>query len=236
MTQEERESRTRESLPVEVVLVRHGEPDWDRAFETRSDPGLTLLGERQADLVAAHLKRQPVVAVYCSPLVRAKETAAAIAAAQELDPQIIHGLEEIRVPVLESVSQSEVDAYFAAAARRPLIDRWEGYPGGESFRDFHARVTSAIQSILAQYGVHPSSTGEFTVWNAPARAHTLRIGIVAHGGTNSVILAHLLGIAPVPWEWFRFETPLAAVSNIALRAISDEVYVWSLQRFGWRPE
>jgi len=149
VTQEERESRTRESLPVEVVLVRHGEPDWDRAFETRSDPGLTLLGERQADLVAAHLKRQPVVAVYCSPLVRAKETAAAIAAAQELDPQIIHGLEEIRVPVLESVSQSEVDAYFAAAARRPLIDRWKGYPGGESFRDFHARVTSAIQSILA---------------------------------------------------------------------------------------
>jgi hypothetical protein len=51
-----------------------------------------------------------------------------------------------------------------------------------------------------------------------------------------VILAHLLGIAPVPWEWFRFETPLAAVSNIALRAISGEGYVWSLQRFGWRAE
>jgi len=62
----------------------------------------------------------------------------------------------------------------------------------------------------------------------------LRIGVVAHGGTNSVILTHLLGIPPVPWEWIRFETPLAAYSVVALRAINDQGYIWSLQQFGRR--
>jgi probable phosphoglycerate mutase len=236
VTQEQREARARENLPVELVLVRHAEPDWERAYETASDPGLTDFGRKQAARVADHLKQRPLAALYCSPLERAKETAVAVGARQQLTAQIVSDLEEIRVPVLQYASQSEVDAYFAAAARRPLVNHWEGFPGGEPFRAFQGRVTAGIESVLAHYGVHPSATGSFTVWNAPARGHTLRIGVVGHGGTNAVILAHLLGIAPVPWEWCRFETPLAAVSNVALRAISDEGYVWSLQRFGWRPE
>jgi probable phosphoglycerate mutase len=234
VTQEQREARARENLPLELVLVRHAEPDWERAFETASDPGLTDLGRKQAARAADHLKQRPLAALYCSPLVRAQETAATIAAAQQLTPEIVPDLEEIRVPVLQYASQSEVDAYFAAAARRPLEDHWDGYPGGESFRAFHERVTKGIASVLAHYGVHPSATDDFTVWNAPARGHTLRIGVVGHGGTNAAILAHLLGIAPVPWEWCRFETPLAAISHVALRGISDQGYVWSLQRFGWR--
>src|SRR6516162_1322111 len=236
VTQEQREARARENLPVELVLVRHAEPDWERAFETASDPGLTDLGRKQAARVADHLKHRPLAALYCSPLERTKETAAVVGAAQQLKADIVPNLEEIRVPVLQYASQTEVDAYFAAAARRRLEDHWEGFPGGESFHAFHERVTSGIESVLAHYGVHPSTTGNFTVWNAPARGHTLRIGVVGHGGTNAVILAHLLGIPPVPWEWCRFETPLAAISNVALRGISDEGYVWSLQRFGWRPE
>ncbi|HEY2383929.1 MAG TPA: histidine phosphatase family protein [Terriglobia bacterium] len=236
MSQELREARVRENQPVELVLVRHAEPDWDRAFETASDPGLTSFGNGQALRVAAYLKERPLAALYCSPLQRTRETAGVIAKEQDLTPQIVDGLEEIRVPVLQYASQTEVDAYFAAAARRPLKEHWAGYPGGESFHEFHGRVTAAIESVLAHYGVHPQTKGEFTVWSAPARAHTLRIGIVGHGGTNSVLLTHLLGIPSVPWEWFRFETPLAAVSNIALRAISGDGYVWSLQRFGWRAE
>ena len=236
MTQEEREAHIRQSLPIELVLVRHAEPDWDRAFETASDPGLTNLGNQQALRVAAYLKKWPLAALYCSPLQRTRETASTIAKEQELTPQVVDDLEEIKVPVLQYASQTEVDAYFAAAARRPMKEHWAGFPGGESFREFHGRVTAAVESILAHYGVHPETKGEFTVCNTPARAHTLRIGIVGHGGTNSVILAHLLGVSPVPWEWCRFETPLAAVSNIALRAISGDGYVWSLQRFGWRAE
>ena len=81
------------------------------------------------------------------------------------------------------------------------------------------RVTSAAESIFAHSGVHSHVSEAFTVWNAPARGHALRVAPVGHGGTNPVILAHLLGVAPVPWEWLRFKTVLAAVSVVALRPV-----------------
>jgi len=231
---EERERRGRSDLPLELVVVRHAEPDWEAARRTGADPGLTALGRRQAADVAEHLRRLPLAAVYCSPLQRARETAAAIAATQQVPATIVQDLAEIGVPILQNASQTEVDAYFLRAAKRPFREHWEGFPGGEPFRTFHARVTGALGEILAHYGVHAQTIDGFPAWSAPARTHTLRIGIVAHGGTNGVLLTHLLGIPPVPWEWIRFETPLAAYSVVALRAMNDQGYIWSLQQFGRR--
>ena len=231
---EERERRGRSDLPLELVLVRHAEPDWEFARKQGVDPGLTALGRRQAAELAEHLCARPLAALYCSPLERARETAAAVAAPQQLTATVVPDLSEIGVPLLQNVSQTEVDAYFLAAAKRPFRDHWEGFPGGEPFRQFQARVTRAIGEVFAHYGVHAQVIDGFPAWSAPARTQTLRIGVVAHGGTNSVILTHLLGIAPVPWEWIRFETPLAAYSVVALRAINDQGYIWSLQQFGRR--
>ncbi|MBI4517820.1 MAG: histidine phosphatase family protein [Deltaproteobacteria bacterium] len=231
---EERERRARVSVPVELVLVRHAEPDWEWAQRTGGDPGLTPLGRQQAAEVASDLIQLPLAALYTSPLARAQQTAAAIGAAQQLEPTAVGGLAEIRIGELSTASQAEVDAYFTAAARRPFGDHWEGFPGGEPFRDFHGRVTAALEEILGHYGVRPQPTDGFAVWAAPARAQTLRLGIVAHGGSNGVMLTHLLGIPPVPWEWVRFETPLAAYSVLGLRAVNYQGYVWSLQQFGRR--
>jgi len=231
---EERERRGRSDLPIELVLMRHAEPDWETARARGADPGLTALGRGQAAVLAEHLRGAPLAALYCSPLKRARETAAAIATAQQVGATVVPDLAEIGVPLLTNASQTEVDAYFLAAAKRPFREHWEGFPGGEPFREFHARVTGAIGAVLAHYGVHAQVVDGFAAWAAPARTQTLRIGVVAHGGTNSVILTHLLGIAPVPWEWIRFETPLAAYSMVALRAINDQGYIWSLQQFGRR--
>ena len=233
---EERETRRRGSFPVEIVLVRHGEPDWDTARQGgRRDPPLTALGREQATRTASMLaEARPLDILYCSPLERARETASLIGAAMQKSAEGVPGFEEIRVPLQGHVSQTEVDEYFAAAARRPLGEHWDGFPGGESFRAFHARVVEGLESALGRHGIRHEFTGEFTVWSAPSRGQTLRIGIVAHGGTNSVILTRLLDIPSVPWEWIRFETALAAVSVVALSPLNDQRYIWSLQRFGER--
>ena len=55
--------------------------------------------------------------------------------------------------------------------------------------------------------------------------------IVAHGGTNAVLATHLLDVRPVPWEWLRFESQLAAYSILQARALGDERHVWSLVNF-----
>jgi broad specificity phosphatase PhoE len=90
--------------------------------------------------------------------------------------------------------------------------------------------------MLKPYGVLAQEADGFQIWHSPSRPNILRLAVVAHGGTNAVTLTHLLGIAPVPWEWIRFETPLAAYSVVGLRPLNDQAHIWSLQQFGRRVE
>mgnify|MGYP003409244974 CR=1 FL=1 len=50
-------------------------------------------------------------------------------------------------------------------------------------------------------------------------------------GADTDRLTHLLDVRPVPWEWLRFESALAAYSVLQARALGGEGNVWSLQNF-----
>ena len=69
-----------------ILLVRHGESEWNRAFNrTRVDPGirdpvLTDTGRTQALSVAVDLNARGVRTLLASPYRRALETASIIAA------------------------------------------------------------------------------------------------------------------------------------------------------------
>jgi broad specificity phosphatase PhoE len=67
------------------------------------------------------------------------------------------------------------------------------------------------------------------MWELPENKP--RIALVAHCGTNAVALTHLLDVRPVPWEWMRFESELAAFSVLQARAIGPDGFAWSLQSF-----
>ena len=56
-----------------------------------------------------------------------------------------------------------------------------------------------------------------------------RLVVVAHSGTNATALGHLLGIPPVPWEWERFVTFHASVSQIEPMTIGGG-HAFSLSR------
>lgn len=227
--QAERERFARESSPILLTLLRHGEPDWSpRDGRSVSDPPLTEFGRAQADAAARALAGRRFDALYVSPLQRAQQTAEPLAEATGLAPETVSGLREIDSGA-GGMSLEEVDRYFAEASRRPLSEHWEGMPRGESFRHFHERVTATFAELLGRHGVHPERREEFTVYSEPARA--LSIAIVAHGGTNAVLLTHLLGVAPVPWEWIRFESRLAAWSEVSARSLGDRGLVFALTNF-----
>ncbi|RPJ62897.1 MAG: histidine phosphatase family protein, partial [Acidobacteria bacterium] len=63
-----------------LLLVRHGETEWnsDVIYRGRAEVALSETGRRQAELLGVRLATEQVTALYCSPLVRARETAAAI--------------------------------------------------------------------------------------------------------------------------------------------------------------
>src|SRR5262245_48544998 len=223
----EREARNRRHPTI--TLVRHGDPDWaPGGGPAVDDPGLTVFGKRQADAVAAALAKTPLDFLYVSPYRRSRETAEPIARATGRAARVVSGLAEIGVAVA-GLTQEEVDRYFEAGSRRPLHEHWDGWPGAETFHDFHARVTGALVGLLAEHGIRGEREHDFTVWSAPATP--VSIAIVAHGGTNSVLLTHLLDVRPVPWEWLRFESQLAAYSVAEARPLGERGMVWSLQNF-----
>lgn len=224
-----REARARREPHARVTLLRHGEPDWTPGGGgSVPDPGLTAYGRAQAGAVAARLAREPLDAIYVSPFRRARDTAAPLAEASGLEPVVIEDLAEVGVAV-DGLSQEDVDRYFVEGSQRPLPEHWEGWPGAETFHDFHARVTTAVDAVLARHAVTSRREHDFSVWQFAAEHPSLVV--VAHGGTNAVALAHLLDVRPVPWEWLRFESELAAYSVLQARPIGPSGCVWSLQNF-----
>jgi broad specificity phosphatase PhoE len=224
-----REARERAEPHAHIVLLRHAEPDWaPGSGGAVSDPGLTAFGRAQARAAAARLARRPLDAIYVSPCRRAQETAAPLVEASGIEPVSVEDLAEIGVAV-QGLSQDDVDRYFVEGSLRPLSEHWQGWPGAETFRAFHARVAAALEDVLARHGVTSTREHDFGVWHFAQCRPSL--AIVAHAGTNAVALAHLLDVRPVPWEWLRFESELAAYSVLQARPIGPSGHTWSLQNF-----
>ncbi|HEU0337127.1 MAG TPA: histidine phosphatase family protein, partial [Gaiellaceae bacterium] len=97
-----------------VLLARHGETDWNREgrFQGHADPPLNDLGRAQARELADRLAREPLAAVYASPLRRAYETAEIVAATHDLPLRSVAGLREVDVGSWSGLTRSEIEARF----------------------------------------------------------------------------------------------------------------------------
>jgi broad specificity phosphatase PhoE len=126
-----------------IVLVRHGQTaaNADGLLLGRADPPLTELGHRQAAAIAGALTNPG--AVITSPLLRARQTAAAFG-----------------IPVVEDERWIELD--YGDYDGRPVTDVpaevWAHWrrdvtftpPGGESLTDLGERVRGACEALQAQ--------------------------------------------------------------------------------------
>lgn len=212
---------------MELVLVRHGQPEWSRDDVSQVDPGLTPLGRQQAELTAKRLAVEEFDELLVSTATRAQQTAAPLRQQLgDVPTEDRDWLHEIRMPdSWQGTPAEEVNRALRDARTRSRDAWWEGMPGGESFRDFHARVTIGLVAELAEAGIERTASG---LWHVPE--HAPRLLCVAHAGTNSVVLSHLLGIEPEPWEWERFASNHASVTVLRATALATG-HIFSLQLF-----
>jgi probable phosphoglycerate mutase len=215
---------------MQLILVRHGEPEWTNERGTVVDPRLTERGRAQAGHAADHLAGPLAEGgfdrVLVSPLRRARETAEPIVDRLATEAEVLPFLAEIGIPAWEGEPAEYVERVFAEQRLRPVEALWDGLDGAESFHDFHDRVTGGWQDLLAGIGVTPChDQPKLYRIDEPDQ----RIVTVAHGGTNAVTIATLLGIPPVPWEWERFVSYHASVTVIESSEISG-AHAFTLRR------
>lgn len=220
---------------MDILFVRHGQPKWAVDGLSQTDPFLTPLGEKQAKFAAERIAsdRRKTTELIVSPALRSQQTAAPVAELTGLDPFTANDLVEVKMPNWERVTEEVVIEIFKKSRNRTPDEWWDGLPGGESFRTFHNRVTGELDQLLADRGMVRDEEDP-QLWHV---AHeTGRIVIVAHGGTNSVCLTHLLGVPPSPWEWEKFVLfhgsfarvkmiPLAGAHVPSLRNFNDQDHI-----------
>jgi broad specificity phosphatase PhoE len=167
-----------------LYLVRHGESDFDSSDFTPGargdqwDPPLGARGREQARLLAGRLRAMPMpAAVYCSPLRRARETAAAFAAISGVGIRVDDDLAEAHLgdwegKPFEEILSGDERMLHRVRNQEPI---WRHAPGVEALGPFRGRVRNAIERILAS---HPSGN----------------VLVVCHGGVINAYVAPLLGV------------------------------------------
>jgi probable phosphoglycerate mutase len=137
-----------------VLLVRHGATDTTGIILPGRTPGLHLSerGVAQAERVAqrlTELARKPV-ALYVSPLERTRETAAPIASALRLRPQVDRGLLECDFGLWtgKKLNLLAKKPEWRAVQHAPSTFR---FPEGESFTEMQLRIWTTLERIAAKH-------------------------------------------------------------------------------------
>lgn len=203
---------------MEILLIRHAEPEWVRGGLNVTDPPLTDRGHRQAARLAEVLAGIHLDEILVSPLQRARQTAAPLLQLLGREETIGEWLEEIRDPVWHGTPAEKAEEAYAELKGRPAVERWHGLEGGESIRDFVDRIHLGASLFLAERGI-VRVDNELPVWHVAEPG--ARIALFAHAGTNSVTIGHLLGLEPTPWEWERFVLGHTSISRLEALELGD---------------
>jgi len=145
----------KEVTATRILLVRHGETDWNRSrrFQGRSDLPLNQRGREQADALALALKGESIQAIYSSPLIRAMEMGHRIRVFHPSAPLFAEeGLAEMDLGDFEGM-----EGHQWAEQYPDFRKAWQenpasvSMPGGESLREVQTRALRTLGDITRLY-------------------------------------------------------------------------------------
>ena len=140
---------------VPLYIARHGETvDNARGLILgRRDPPLSGVGREQSAQLAAQAAALEVVALWCSPLLRARQTAAVVADAIAIEPTILDNLIESARGTWECQSVARIaEATPALHAAFEAADTDFAFPGGESLLEQGQRTRKALNLVASGPG------------------------------------------------------------------------------------
>lgn len=187
-------ARGGETMNTTLVLVRHGQTAWnlEDRFRGRANIPLDETGLAQAEVTARYvLAHWTPDAVYCSPLLRARQTAEKIAQPLQLHERVHPGLLDIDYGAWEGHTYNDLREQGWAQA----LEAWYAHPhdapipGGETLQAVRLRAMGALGEIAER---HKGGT----------------VVIVAHTVVNRLILLGVLGLGNARF-WYLGQDPCA---------------------------
>ncbi len=176
---------TQDNNKTTILLIRHGQTDWNAAglWQGHRDIPLNEVGQAQANALAYRLANWPIQAVYSSDLKRAKMTAVPLAAAHNQHP--------ILDPIWRERDVGDFSGLTGKEAREKFPEIWAEMkngllnpPNGEDALTLRQRAITAYDRLRTRHN------GEI-------------IAVVSHGGTLANVIAHVLEIPADRYGRFR---------------------------------
>ena len=178
---------------MKLLLIRHGETPGNVLGQLDTDhpgPGLTELGERQAEAMARALANEPIAALYASTLIRTQITAAPLARLHALEVEVLEGLHEIEAGSLEKLTDHESHKRYMGTviswAAGELDRRMPAGPDGHAFFE---RFDAAIARVAERAAMEQHRTVAVVSHGAAIRTWA---GLRAEGADHEFAARHVL--------------------------------------------
>lgn len=132
---------------MRILVARHGQTQWNALNKVcgRTDLPLTELGHAQARELARKLEHEGIDLIIASPMIRARQTAQAVADLCGVPVLVDERLIEQNFGIFEGVDRK--DPGFLGNKRHFALR----YPGGESMMDVAHRTYSLLEEIKVRY-------------------------------------------------------------------------------------
>jgi len=196
-------------VSTEVIIVRHGETDWNRIgrIQGHREIDLNPRGRDQANALAKCLAGERLDAIFSSDLARAHTTARAIAARIRRKVVTDLRLRECHLGVLTGLTHGEAEVLHPEAYA--IYRNGTGdtpISGGESPGQCHQRVIAAVARLAERY-----RGGRFLV--------------VTHGGPLDGCYRHATGMSQQAPKDFQ-------VYNAGINRFAIEAGNWRIESWG----
>jgi len=157
--------------------MRHGKTDWNEIhkLQGRTDIPLNEEGKNMADLAKAQRDEIEFDVCYCSPLIRARETAEIVLRDRKIPIIVDERLIEMSFGIYEGVENSFKDPKNPVNVIFKNPEEYkEAFEGAESFEDLFARTGSFLKEVVE-----------------PDLAEGKHVLIVGHGAMNCSIICQV---------------------------------------------
>jgi broad specificity phosphatase PhoE len=201
---------------MQLYFIRHGEVEekYHKVFGgSRIDMGLSPLGVKHGEAIAAWLKDTHLDALYASPMLRVQQTLAPLATQRAMQPQLMAGLREVDFGDWTGNRWDQVQTHFGVSAFDWLeIIESNGIANGEDIDSLKSRVRECLLHITH---AHPHG----------------KVAIFCHGGIIRVMIALLLEMPLKHMAHFNIE--YGSISLVEL--VPDRKHAIEIELLNFQP-